>query len=182
MAASFVLNFMIYFSSHYTLGPAELLLGGKRTGIKGLEFVFDSGSSYTYFNAEAYQSMLDQMRMDLVGKPLKDAPEDNELAVCWKLAKPIKTVRDINSYFKPLTLKFTNSNSKNVQLELTPEDYLIISKHGNLCLGILNGTEQGLGNLNVIGDIFLQDKMVIYDNEREQLGWFSANCDRLPKS
>ena len=31
-------------------------------------------------------------------------------------------------------------------------------------------------------DISLQDKMVIYDNEKRQIGWVTANCDRIPKS
>ena len=31
-------------------------------------------------------------------------------------------------------------------------------------------------------DISLQDKMVIYDNEKQQIGWVTANCDIIPKS
>lgn len=112
--------------------------------------------------------------------PLKDAPEEKALAVCWKTAKPIKSILDIKSFFKPLTINFIKA--KNVQLQLAPEDYLIITKDGNVCLGILNGGEQGLGNLNVIGDIFMQDRVVVYDNERQQIGWFPTNCNRLPKS
>ncbi|KAL9396122.1 hypothetical protein Peur_010375 [Populus x canadensis] len=164
----------------YTSGPAELLFGGKPTGIKGLQLIFDSGSSYTYFNAQVYQSILNLVRKDLSGKPLKDAPEEKALAVCWKTAKPIKSILDIKSFFKPLTINFIKA--KNAQLQLAPEDYLIITKDGNVCLGILNGGEQGLGNLNVIGDIFMQDRVVVYDNERQQIGWFPTNCNRLPKS
>lgn len=162
----------------YSSGPAELLFGGKPTGIKGLQLIFDSGSSYTYFNAQVYQSILNLVRKDLSGMPLKDAPEEKALAVCWKTAKPIKSILDIKSFFKPLTINFIKA--KNVQLQLAPEDYLIITKDGNVCLGILNGGEQGLGNLNVIGDIFMQDRVVVYDNERQQIGWFPTNCNRLP--
>ncbi|XP_011014192.1 PREDICTED: aspartic proteinase Asp1-like isoform X2 [Populus euphratica] len=164
----------------YSSGPAELLFGGKPTGIKGLQLIFDSGSSYTYFSAQVYQSILNLVRKDLSGKPLRDAPEEKALAVCWKTAKPIKSILDIKSFFKPLTINFIKA--KNVQLQLAPEDYLIITKDGNVCLGILNGGEQGLGNLNVIGDIFMQDRVVVYDNERQQIGWFPTNCNRLPKS
>ncbi|KAJ6954310.1 hypothetical protein NC652_005909 [Populus alba x Populus x berolinensis] len=167
----------------YSSGPADLLFGGKPTGIKGLQLIFDSGSSYTYFNAQVYQSILNLVRKDVSGKPLRDAPEEKALAVCWKTAKPIKSILDIKSFFKPLTINFIKA--KNVQLQLAPEDYLIITvstsktfhkfparlhlgtihldisrhinnlssfqKDGNVCLGILNGGEQGLGNLNVIG-------------------------------
>lgn len=47
-----------YFSKHYKTGPAELLFGGKSTGVKGLNIIFDSGSSYTYFNSVAYTASI----------------------------------------------------------------------------------------------------------------------------
>ncbi|XP_062159391.1 aspartic proteinase Asp1-like isoform X1 [Alnus glutinosa] len=164
--------------NHYSSGPAELLFGGKSTGVKGLLVVFDSGSSYTYFNSQAYQATVNLIKKELNGKPLKDAAEDKSLSICWKGKKPFKSVGDVKNYFKPLVLSFTNA--KNVQLNLPPEAYLIVTKFGNACLGILNGAEIGLGNLNIIGDISLQDRMVIYDNEKQQIGWTPANCDRLP--
>lgn len=165
---------------HYSSGPAELLFGGKATGVKGLQIIFDSGSSYTYFNSQAYKTTLDLMRKDLKGKPLEDTAEEKALPVCWKGTKPFKSIQDVKDYFKPLLLSFTKT--KNVHLQIPPEAYLIVTEHGNVCLGILNGTEVGLQNFNVVGDISLQDKIVIYDNEKQQIGWVSSNCDRLPKS
>lgn len=50
------------FSKNYMTGPAELLFNDKTTGVKGINLVFDSGSSYTYFNAEAYQAILNLVR------------------------------------------------------------------------------------------------------------------------
>ncbi|KAH9757066.1 hypothetical protein WN944_008202 [Citrus x changshan-huyou] len=164
---------------HYSSGPAELLFGGKSTGIKGLQIIFDSGSSYTYFNSQAYKTTLDLMRKDLKGKPLEDTAEEKALPVCWKGTKPFKSIQDVKDYFKPLLLSFTKT--KNVHLHIPPEAYLIVTEHGNVCLGILNGTEVGLENFNLVGDISLQDKIVIYDNEKQQIGWVSSNCNRLPK-
>lgn len=46
------------FSNHYTTGPAELLFNGKPTGLKGLNLIFDTGSSYTYFNSKTYQTIV----------------------------------------------------------------------------------------------------------------------------
>ncbi|RDY09037.1 Aspartic proteinase Asp1, partial [Mucuna pruriens] len=176
---------------HYSSGPAELFFNGKATTVKGLELIFDSGSSYTYFNSQAYQAVVDLVRWkiespnssivtnDLIkGKQLKRATEDQSLPICWKGAKSFNSLSDVKKYFKPLALSFTKT--KNLQMHLTPEAYLIITKHGNVCLGILDGTEVGLENLNIIGDISLQDKMVIYDNEKQKIGWVSSNCDRLP--
>ncbi|PIM99874.1 Aspartyl protease [Handroanthus impetiginosus] len=162
---------------YYSLGPADLQFGGRATNIKGLPIVFDSGSTFTYFTSQAYEALVSLIKGDL-NRKLKDAVEDKSLPVCWKGTKPFKSIRDAVSYFKPLVLSFTNA--KNVQFHLQPESYLIVTEHGNVCLGILNGGEVGLGNFNVIGDISLQDKLVIYDNERQQVGWAPANCNRLP--
>ncbi|KAK3427622.1 hypothetical protein EUGRSUZ_F03801 [Eucalyptus grandis] len=164
---------------HYAAGPAELLYNDKPTGVKGLKVVFDSGSSYTYLNSKAYQAVLNQVRADLKGKPLKDAVEDKSLPICWKGAKPFKSVHEVKNHFKPLQLNFGKGNA---QLQLLPEAYLIVTKHGNACLGILNGGEVRLGELNLIGDISMQDKMVVYDNEKKQIGWVTADCDRLPNA
>ncbi|WJX16657.1 hypothetical protein P8452_06657 [Trifolium repens] len=163
---------------HYVLGLAELLFNGNPTTVKGLELIFDSGSSYTYFNSKAYRAILDLVTNDIKGKQLTRATEDPSLPTCWKGSKSFKSVSDVKNYFKPLALKF--KKVKNLQMLIPPEGYLIVTKHGNVCLGILDGTEVGLGNLNIIGDISLQNKMVIYDNERQQIGWISSNCDRIP--
>ncbi|KAJ4834353.1 hypothetical protein Tsubulata_047239 [Turnera subulata] len=161
---------------HYSSGSAQVVFGGKLTGAKGLQFIFDSGSSYTYFNAQVYQSTLNLIRNNLNGKPLKNAPEDKTLEVCWKAAKPIKSISEVRNYFQSIAIQFATPTNVQ-QLLLMPEDYLIVSKNGNPCLGILNGSQhQELGNLNVIGDIFMQDKWVIYDNEKQRIGWFPANC------
>uniref|UniRef100_A0A2P2K709 Aspartic proteinase Asp1 n=2 Tax=Rhizophora mucronata TaxID=61149 RepID=A0A2P2K709_RHIMU len=166
--------------NYYISGPSELLFGRKSAGMNVPQLVIDSGSSYTYFSAQIYQTTLNLIKKDLTGKPLKDAPEDRTLSICWKGPKPYKSVDDAKTYFKPLTLSFTKS--KKGQLQIPPEHYLIVSKYGNVCFGILNGTEKGMGNTNVIGDISLQDKLVIYDNEKQLLGWAPADCNRLPKS
>ncbi|XVE55305.1 hypothetical protein DITRI_Ditri03aG0148200 [Diplodiscus trichospermus] len=164
-------------SKHYLSNPAELFFGGKPTGIKDLKIVFDSGSSYTYFCFKVYEAVLDLVTRSLNGKPL-DIVHDQALPICWKGTNPFKSVHDVKNYFSTLTLSFTNTG--NIQLQLQPEAYLIVTERGNACLGILNGTEAGLEDFNIIGDISLQDKMVIYDNEKQQIGWVSANCDRLP--
>ncbi|XP_015936774.1 aspartic proteinase Asp1 isoform X1 [Arachis duranensis] len=162
---------------HYSAGPAKLLFDGKLTSIKDLELIFDSGSSYTYLNSEAYQATVDLVSNDLKRQKLERAIDDDSLPICWKGAKPFKSLGEVKSYFKPLALSF--QKAKDLQFQLPPESYLIITKHGNACLGILDGTEVGLEKLNIIGDISLQDKIVIYDNENKKIGWVSANCDRL---
>ncbi|KAJ0507620.1 putative nepenthesin [Helianthus annuus] len=163
---------------HYYLGAAELLVGGKTSGIKGLPIVFDSGSTYTYFSAKAYNALVSLLKNDLKGKQIYDANEDKTLPVCWKGSKPFKSIQDVKNLFNPITLSF--AKSKNVRFQMDPEAYLIISKYGNACLGILNGSEVGLESVNLIGDISFHDKLIIYDNDKQRIGWAPANCSKLP--
>ncbi|CAK8567370.1 unnamed protein product [Lathyrus sativus] len=161
---------------HYIVGPADLLLDGKPTSVKGLQLTFDSGSTYTYFTTQIYNAILNQVSANLKGKPLSRSVKDKTLPVCWESSlKPPKrftSINEVKGFFKPMTLIFTTS--KNVQFQIPPEYYLIISKNGCVCFGILDGQHM---SDNIIGDIFMQDKVVIYDNEKQQVGWASANCN-----
>ncbi|OAY57650.1 aspartic proteinase Asp1 isoform X1 [Manihot esculenta] len=168
-------------SKYYSPGFAELIFNGKSTGIINLLAVFDSGSSYTYLNSRAYEGLLFSLKRELSGKPLGETP-DQTLPLCWKGKKPFKSIRDVKKYFKTFALSFISGGRTKTKFEFSPEAYLIISSKGNACLGILNGTEVGLRDLNVIGDISMQDRLVVYNNEKQVIGWVAANCDRLPKS
>lgn len=169
------------YSRHYSPGFAELIYGRRTTGIENLLVIFDSGSSYTYFASQAYHTLISLLMRDLHRTSLKDATDDDTLPVCWKGKRPFKSIRDVKKYFKPLALSFADGGRYAAHYDIPPENYLIISMKGNVCLGILNGSEVGLQNYNIIGDISMQDKMVIYDNEKTMIGWGSANCDRIPK-
>ncbi|KAJ6821016.1 aspartic proteinase Asp1-like [Iris pallida] len=166
---------------YYSPGKASLYFGKHLLAVKELPVVLDSGSSYTYFTNQPYQAFLSALKKDLNKTPLKEAFEDTSLPVCWKGSKPFKSVLDVKKYFRGLLLNF-GSGRKAVQMEIPAENYLIITKHGNACLGILNGSEVELNDLNIIGDISMQDVMVVYDNEKERIGWVRTSCDRLPKS
>ncbi|GMH22256.1 hypothetical protein Nepgr_024099 [Nepenthes gracilis] len=162
---------------YYSLGPAELFFAGKNVAKGGLSFVLDSGSTYSYFNKQAYQATITMIKKHVDIKQLKDAPEDKTLPVCWKGAVPFKSVSDVEELFNTISLRF--KKAKNVMMDIAPQAYLIISNYGNVCLGILDGSEVELGDLNVLGDISMLDKLVVYDNEKQRIGWISANCDRL---
>ncbi|XP_077249758.1 aspartic proteinase Asp1-like [Tasmannia lanceolata] len=159
---------------HYSAGAVDLALGKQPIG--NIQLVFDSGSSYTYFASGPYQAFISALRKDLSGKPLKET-FDESLPQCWRGAKKFISIVEVKKYFNPLVLTF--AKNKKAQLEIPPEGYLIVTSHGNVCLGILNGTQIGLQD-NIIGDISFQDLIVIYDNENQKIGWARANCDRLP--
>nr|GLL19748.1 aspartic proteinase Asp1-like isoform X1 [Ipomoea trifida] len=170
------------YEKHYSPGSAELIFGGISTGVKNLLVIFDSGSSYSYLQFEPYQAFISLVEKELSGKPLRKANDDNTLPLCWKGRKAFKSVQDAKQYFKPFALSFAKGWKGRSQFEIPPESYLIISSKGNVCLGVLNGSEAGLHDVNIIGDISMQDKMVIYDNEKKSIGWTPAKCDQPPKS
>ncbi|XP_054820402.1 aspartic proteinase Asp1-like isoform X1 [Prosopis cineraria] len=167
-------------SKHYSAGAAELIFGGKAMGVAD-PVTFDSGSSYTYFNSNAYQALISWLKKQLDRKPIKEAPDDLTVPMCWHPKRPFKRISEATKYFKPLALGFTRGGKGEAMFEIPPEAYLIISTKGNVCLGILNGSEVGLGNLNLIGDISMLDKVMVFDNEKQLIGWAPANCDRVPK-
>lgn len=49
---------LLVYSKHYSPGFAELIFDGKSTGFRDLHMVFDSGSSYTYLNSQAYHFLI----------------------------------------------------------------------------------------------------------------------------
>ncbi|CAO2145830.1 unnamed protein product [Urochloa humidicola] len=165
------------FGNYYSPGSGTLSFDRRSLGVKPMEVVFDSGSTYTYFTAQPYQAVVSALKGDL-SKSLKQVP-DPELPLCWKGQKAFKSVFDVKKEFKSLFLNF--GTGKNSVMEIPPENYLIVTKTGNVCLGILDGTTAKL-SFNIVGDITMLDQMVIYDNEKAQLGWVRGPCTRSAKS
>jgi hypothetical protein len=44
--------------NYYSPGSASLYFGGRSLGVRPMEVVLDSGSSYTYFSAQPYQALV----------------------------------------------------------------------------------------------------------------------------
>ncbi|KAM3405622.1 hypothetical protein ACQJBY_008245 [Aegilops geniculata] len=160
--------------NYYSTGAGTLYFDKRPLGVKPMEVVFDSGSTYTYFAAQPYQATVSAIQAGLSKSLTKVS--DPSLPLCWKGQKAFKSVSDIKKQFKSLFMRF----SKNTAMEIAPENYLIVTKNGNVCLGILDGSVAKL-NFNIIGDITMQDQLVIYDNEKGQLGWTRGSCSRGTK-
>lgn len=68
-----------------------------------------------------------QLNKELHRKPIKAAPDDQTLPMCWHGKRPFRSINEVKKYFKPLTLSFTNGGRVKPQFEIPPEAYLIIS-------------------------------------------------------
>lgn len=49
-----------------------------------------------------------QMKKKVSKRPLKAAPHDQPLPLCWHGRGSFKSIHEVNKYFNPLTLSFTN--------------------------------------------------------------------------
>ncbi|KAK6925238.1 Xylanase inhibitor, N-terminal [Dillenia turbinata] len=137
--------------------------------------VFDSGSSYTYFTKQVYSSLIARLR-DLSGELIQDE-SDSTLPLCWRPESPIRTIDEVKQYFKPLVLQFRNKWwFVPTKLIIPPEGYLIINNKGNVCLGILDGSQVYDGSTIILGDISLRGKLFIFDNENQKIGWTQSDC------
>lgn len=138
--------------------------------------VFDSGSSYSYFTKQAYSDLVASLKEVSIDGLIQDA-SDLTLPICWRTKFPIRSVKDVKQFFKTLTLQFGSKwwimSSK---LQIPPEGYLIISKKGNVCLGILDGSKVHDGSAIILGDISLRGQLIVYDNVNQKIGWGQSDC------
>lgn len=160
-------------------GSRQLSLG--RQDGRTERVVFDTGSSYTYFPKEAYYALVASLK-DVSDEGLIQDGSDPTLPVCWRAKFPIRSVIDVKQFFQPLTLQF---RSKwwivSTKFRIPPEGYLIISNKGNVCLGILDGSNVHDGSTIILGDISLRGKLVVYDNVNQKIGWAQSACVKPQK-
>ncbi|CAL4885185.1 unnamed protein product [Urochloa decumbens] len=156
-------------------GDQQLSVRGKAGN--SVQVIFDSGSSYTYLPNEIYENLIAAIKYASPGF-VQDS-SDRTLPLCWKADFPVRYLEDVKQFFKPLNLQFGKKwlfMSKT--FTISPDDYLIISDKGNVCLGLLNGTEINHGSTIIVGDVSLRGKLVVYDNQRRQIGWANSDCTK----
>ncbi|XVE58766.1 hypothetical protein DITRI_Ditri04bG0195600 [Diplodiscus trichospermus] len=155
-------------------GSISLSLGRQDSNIGRV--VFDSGSSYTYFTKQAYAELVTSLSKVSELGFIQDA-SDSTLPICWQPPFPIRSIMDVKEFFKTLTLQFGSKwwiISK--RFHIPPEGYLIVSNKGNVCLGILDGSNVHDGSAFILGDISMRGQLVVYDNEKLKIGWIRSDC------
>ncbi|XP_052180039.1 aspartyl protease APCB1 isoform X1 [Diospyros lotus] len=157
-------------------GNKKLSLGGKDDGPRWV--VFDSGSSYTYFTKKAYSDLIASLK-DISNEGHIQDVSDPTLPICWQAKFPVRSVSEVKQYFKPLTLQLGGKWwFASRRFHIQPEGYLVISKNGNVCLGILDGSKEHDGAAFILGDVSLRGQLVVYDNVRQKIGWARSDCIR----
>ncbi|KAJ7969679.1 Aspartic proteinase Asp1 [Quillaja saponaria] len=155
-------------------GNSRHSLGGQSSK-EGL-VIFDSGSSYTYFTEEAYLDLVASIK-EVSRLGFIEDVSDTTLPICWQASFPIRSVKDVNHFFKTLTLQFGSSWwIRSTKFQIPPEGYLIISPKGNVCLSILDGSNVHDGSSIILGDNLLRGYLVVYDNVNQKIGWRQSDC------
>ncbi|XP_071702646.1 aspartyl protease APCB1 [Rutidosis leptorrhynchoides] len=166
--------------SKVTYGSKQLSLDRTKKG--NGRVVFDSGSSYTYFTKQAY-SELTTMLKDVARDGFIQDTSDITLPICWRPKSPIRSIKDVTKFFKPVTFQFGRKWwTIPTYLQIPPEGYLILSNKGNVCLGILDGSDLLDGSHIVLGDISMRGILVVYDNTRQKIGWMRSECNNPKQS
>ncbi|KAK3152212.1 hypothetical protein QOZ80_2BG0155930 [Eleusine coracana subsp. coracana] len=162
-------------SDHYSpTVQAALHFHGNLISKNLMKVVFDSGTTYTYFDKEPYQMTVNAVKHSLHPslREVKD-PHMQMDDLCWRGARGFRSVDEIKPLFKNLALVFTKADKSSTTLEIPPENYLIITGNGNVCFGIFQTPIPGT---NLIGAVTMQDRIMIYDNEEEKIGWVHGPC------
>ncbi|KAJ1274851.1 hypothetical protein BS78_05G091700 [Paspalum vaginatum] len=161
---------------YYSPGRATLHLDARSIGgADPVEVILDSGSTYTYLPNALHKQLVPVLQATLRKslQVVKDPSLPGEL--CWKRPEKFRSVDDLKKEFKPV-MSFNFGNE--VTMAIPPENYLVVTKQGNACFGIFAHNAKYI----ILGDITMQGLLVIYDNDRKQLGWVRADCNKPPKS
>ncbi|CAN8302915.1 unnamed protein product [Cochlearia groenlandica] len=157
-------------------GHTMLSLDGDNGRVE--KVLFDTGSSYTYFPNKAYSQLVTSL-VKVSGLELTRDESDKTLPICWQANFMISSLTDVKRFFRPITLQI---GSKwliiSRKLPIQPEDYLIISNKGNVCLGVLDGSNVHDGSTIILGDVSMRGHMIVYDNVKRRIGWMKSDCVR----
>ncbi|KAG0458324.1 hypothetical protein HPP92_023481 [Vanilla planifolia] len=170
--------------NNYGKDVAKVSYGRKQTivehvGRNAYYAIFDSGSTYSYFPGEAYSTLINSFNYQVDG--LIPDSSDPFLPLCWQ-SSFARSIEDVRHLFEPLILHFGKRwLIFPTTFTIPPEGYLIINNKGNICLGILNGSEVHDGSIIILGDISLRGRLIVYDNVQQKIGWAESDCDKPQK-
>ncbi|KAJ6850135.1 aspartic proteinase-like protein 2 [Iris pallida] len=139
--------------------PTDLFESGDGKGT-----IIDSGTTLAYIPDEAYSPM-----MDAIFGNRKDLGFRNEGDfTCFIYSG------SVDDAFPIVTLHF----EKSLTLSVKPSDYFFQYKDNNWCIGWQRRGPQPKDqkDLFLLGDFLLSNKLVVYDLEKQVIGWTDYNC------
>ncbi|CAI0397723.1 unnamed protein product [Linum tenue] len=142
--------------------PAEVFDAGDKKGA-----IIDSGTTLAYLPEMVYKPLLEYITI---------------LFSRFSFAKIYLNVCfifhcSLDDAFPNVTFHFENS----LLLRVYPHEYLFPFQEGYWCLGWQNSGLQSRDrrNMTLLGDLVLSNKLVLYDLEKQAIGWTEYNCESL---
>ncbi|KAK4773631.1 hypothetical protein SAY87_028650 [Trapa incisa] len=160
--------------THYNLNLESISVNGKPLNIDPSTFatsnnggtIIDSGTTIAYLAEKAYQPFITAIDATATSNSALRVPVKDLL--CYSVTSSVQNV------FPQVTLNFEG----NASMDLSPLSYLLkqVSSSGASiwCVGIM-GIQ---GGLSLIGDIVLKDKIIVYDLDKQRIGWKNYDCSR----
>ncbi|XP_010069366.2 aspartic proteinase 39 [Eucalyptus grandis] len=126
--------------------------------------ILDSGTTLAYLPEIIYQPLVSK----IIGQqPDLNVHTVNDEYTCFQYSE------SVDEGFPNVTFHFENSLTLNVH----PHEYLF-PYEGLWCIGWQNSGMQSSDrrNLTLLGDLVLSNKLVVYDLEKQAIGWTEYNC------
>ncbi|KAJ0988977.1 hypothetical protein J5N97_007333 [Dioscorea zingiberensis] len=139
--------------------PTDLFETGDKKGT-----IIDSGTTLAYLPETAYKLLMAAIfsyQPDLSFHTVQDF-------LCFRF------FGSVDDGFPDVTFHFENS----LLLTVYPHDYLFENQDGTWCVGWQNSGVQSRDGRDIalLGDLVLSNKLVIYDLEKQVIGWTEYNC------
>ncbi|KAM2062334.1 hypothetical protein ACFX1T_047294 [Malus domestica] len=132
---------------------------------RGRGTVVDSGTTLAYLIEELYEPFI--RAITLASSKHVTPVVSTSGNQCYRTS-----ISNLAEAFPSVSLNFAGG----VSMVLKPREYLIDGGYYNglpsWCMGFLKAHKR----LNILGDLLLRDKIVVYDTVGQQLGWANFNC------
>eukprot|EP00250_Pteridium_aquilinum_P002783 c13005_g1_i1 orf=32-1492(-) len=125
--------------------------------------IFDSGTTLAYIPETSYNDLLQQI---LVSQNVQHIPGEDLACIMHD--------GSVDDDFPSVIFTFEGG----AKLRLQPHDYFIQIQNGRdkiYCVGF-QISPSGSPHLMILGDIALQNKLVVYDLEKRRIGWVDFDC------
>lgn len=135
----------------------------------GTSMVIDSGTTLAYLADELYNPLIEKV---LASQPNLKLHTVEQQFTCFQFTE------NVDDGFPAVTFGFENSLS----LTIYPREYLFQIRDDVWCVGWQNsGMSKDGKEMNLLGDMVLSSKLVLYDLENQTIGWTEYNCSSSVK-
>ncbi|KAF7850503.1 hypothetical protein BT93_L5427 [Corymbia citriodora subsp. variegata] len=156
---------------HYNLNLQSISVGGQQLAIDSSVFstsssqgtIIDSGTTLAYLAEGAYDTFVTAIA-NAVSQSVQSVPSQG--AQCYL------TTSSVTDVFPQVSLNFEGGAS----MVLSAQEYMLEQQSGSTqvwCIGFSKVQGQ---DITILGDLVLQNKIVIYDLAGQRIGWANYDC------